>query len=154
MYSQSEADLVRENRMLSEQLELAHRAQSGLSLDVRALSEQLADAQATVEALQREHSQLQALVRALDVPKSYVVSADDHGGQIRLPDGYILFTATSRSRTYALENILDYVRTLDATTPAHEPGCPAVCDDEGDQVLEDCGQCTCEAVRGKGGDGE
>ena len=68
-------------------------------------------------------SQLQALVRALEVPKRYVVSADDHGGQIRLPDGYILFTATSRSRTYALENLFDYVRaTLDATTPAAKGG--------------------------------
>lgn len=29
----------------------------------------------------------------------------------------------------------------------HEPGCPAVADDESDEVLADCGECACGAVR-------
>jgi hypothetical protein len=26
----------------------------------------------------------------------------------------------------------------------HQPGCPAICDDEGDQVLDDYGECCCD----------
>ena len=67
-------------------------------------------------SLQADHTRVLELVQALGVPERYVVSVDDHGGQIRLPDGYVLFTSTSRTRTYALENLFDYV--LAASLPA------------------------------------
>ena len=29
----------------------------------------------------------------------------------------------------------------------HQPGCPAIADDESDEVLYDCGECTCRCER-------
>ena len=78
--------------------------------------------------LQTQLSQLQALVRALPNLEHFDVGVDDHGGEIRLPDGYILFTATSRNRTHALEKLLKYRATLDATTPAPDTSIIGKCE--------------------------
>ena len=117
--------------------ENAEAEYNGLQAQIRTLTQQLDAERAKVkrlstcgtdhstpwwqvrcEDLEEQLSQLQALVRALPNLEHFDVGVDDHGGEIRLPDGYILFTATSRNRTYVLEQLLKYRATLDATTPA------------------------------------
>lgn len=70
------------------------------------------------DKLKADHARVLGLVQALDVPRQYVVSVDDYGGQIMMPDGYKLYSATSRARTYALENLIDYARDKAASLPA------------------------------------
>lgn len=109
--------------------ETAARIIHGLQQQVAQLREEVTkagkDYEACRDSLDRTvlaHTTLRGLVEALGVPERYVVSVDDHGGQIRLPDHYVLYSATSRSRTYALENLFDYIRNSKKATLPREGG--------------------------------
>lgn len=96
-----------------------------------------------IETLQADIAQLKALVREIkEAFDSQIHNCERCGADDPL-------------NTFDIYRTVVEAATLDAAPNVpHEPGCPAICDDEGDQVLDDCGQCTCAVVPPKGGDGE
>ena len=114
--------------------------EQALLKDVSRLEQQLADAQATVEALQADNrtyinerhenmkqvealqqqlTQLQALVRALPILNNVEVMADGPFSNVCSDQAHL--TALSPQLSLALANLFVYRATLDAMTPAY-PG--------------------------------